>query len=215
MEVVGILVVMVGSTALMGGILWYAYQQEKKRKEILEAKGWTYTKVNRGFKVEGVTDGVLWEYIVRKGSGKNSSSTAMWRTPAEPSEDIVLVGPPLPEAMLAMGFSGMLVQFLAKKVLGEEGAADLGRSRELPVPDALRGKVSVVGTDTEVADAFLTEDNIQALLGAAETFRAIPAVLRWRDKLEVRPMGSDIRSPDGIVATVELGCTLARAAGYA
>lgn len=215
MDLLIIVSIFIAVGAVAAGVIYWSIQQEKLRREAIEAHGWSYAKSGGGFRIEGISDGMVWEYklVVKRGGSANSTGnrrSATWSTAAEPSDEILLLGPQLPAAMLQMGFSGMLVQFLAKMVLGDK-AEDLARARELNVPGPLKGKMSVVGTDQAFADAFLTEPVVQAL-AALETSKP-PAILRWKDSLEIRVLDAP-----GSIATIEaavaLGEVLATSIGY-
>lgn len=83
MEVLIVVGLFVVSAAVAGGLVWFSAKVERERREAFEARGWTYTRKGRHFKVEGVTDGVIWQHELTPSSSKNTSrESAIWRCPA-------------------------------------------------------------------------------------------------------------------------------------
>ena len=205
------------ASALSSGVIafafWYGKKREAERKAWAESKGWRYDKRGSTTVISGDYDGVPFEYKVRRQRSGNSTKTIYsWETAAEPADHVVLVGPPIPSAMLAMGLGGSIVQLVLRMVLGPD-AEQLADVRELPFGTTLfDGKLTILGDDEAFAEGFFVEGTVAKLRELSQS-KMTTAIIRWNARLEVRPMEFSGREAD-IEALVKLGVQLSRGAGF-
>lgn len=203
------------STSVIAFAFWYGKKREAERKAWAESKGWRYDKRGSTTVISGDVDGVPFEYKVRKvRSGNNTKTVYSWETAAEPADHVVLVGPPIPSAVLSMGAAvgSSIVQFVLRVVLGPE-ATQLEDVRELPFGKTLfDGRLTVLGDDEAFAEGFFVEGTVAKLRDLSGS-KTPPAIIRWNDRLEVRPMQFSGREEE-IEELVTLGVQLAQGAGF-
>jgi hypothetical protein len=206
-----------GMVLLFAGLIYRSSQQTKQRIADIEAKGWTHSKrpKGRGFVVEGQTDDVLWTLTLIQSNQSNnsgSSTQTVWSTPAEPSDDVVLAGPKLPQALLALGLGGGVAQMLLKLILGDE-AKDLVGAVEVTLDDpAFHQSFSVVSTNQQAAETLLT-DEVRSALRSSVSSAGAAVVLRWKNRLEVR-LKQGTWTVDEMQELVDLGVRVAAGVGY-
>lgn len=187
-------------------------RDEAARVAFLAHRGWRYERTGQGFVVEG-GETVPWTLTVvrSRGSSSSSSTQTLWETPAEPTTAVVLLGPKLPAMAMNIDMGGMVVQMALRMILGDD-AKDLADAREVTLGSAaFRERFSVLASSDELAASLVVPEIETALLESAFTDAA---VLRWRDRLQVR-ITHGAWDPDEIASLVSLGETVADRCGYA
>lgn len=205
---VGIAVLTVRSTA----------DAHQRREQLCERRGWQYQKGSGGtvFSIIGAEDNVPFELKSLRSKGKNSSSSrrAVWSTPAEPRDGVVLLGPKIPQMMAGLNMGLPIAQMLLRMVLGEE-AADLADIRE--VPDVgetrFRERFTILASSPGLAQEIASSSVCEALLEFSDNSKEPAAVMRWKERLDIR-IPSGLKEAEALERVINLGVIIARRCGH-
>lgn len=219
---IGVLAAILGALALGAVASWVVAREQRARKARAEgcaARGWRYApgKGSARFTVEGSTNGIPWTLCVRRSkSGSSSSShatTTIWEAPADPTGAVVLLGPKLPQAFAGIDLGGAWIQLVLRFLLGDD-ATDLADLQQVEVGSAeLQAEFSVLASTEEDARSVIVPEVDAAVRAAAEPLGALPVVLRWRDRVQVR-IHAGAWEIERIEALVALGVEVAERCGY-
>ena len=191
----------------IGGLVLWSQKQQRARREGFEAKGWRVTTLPNGYRVDGELEGCAWTFeSTHKRNNHRGRNT--WSVAAEPTDRIVLLGPPVPSAMSAMMGSG-LGQMVLKMLLGDE-AKDLATVNTVVFGGDFGSRVSVMATEESAARELITPEVKEAMLRLDGKF---PSVIRWRDRLEIH-VDQRIYDAEALQKIVDLGASLVPQLGY-
>ncbi|SLN16466.1 hypothetical protein [Roseisalinus antarcticus] len=219
----GIVLIVIGLSAISGLVLMVALRAARQRREALralaEGNGWSYREeratAGRGRRIvlAGPTD--RWRLTLYRGPSSSSGGSVQWTDFVAPDagipDGLALLGPPIPEktaqlatTMLA-GFGGQVIGKIFSGIDNDIGA-DISRLAFVP------------GVSPEDGTLFATSDATDALtpiLGHAafadarrgRNERRQPIVMRGAFGLKIR-IRKELATPEEIEALVGFGETL-------
>ncbi len=200
-----------GFIAMIGLFGWLITNGRKKtalRVAACEARGWRYTALGRGFTVQGERGGVPWTVTLTVRPNSDARATTSWEAPAEETAEIVLIGPKLPSVLPQFDFGGAIMQKALSHLIGDNAQDMVGvKQVHSAGSSAFNEHFMVVATTPEQAESFIDRAMEEAMMNAKEHFGMAPAVLRWRNTVQVR-LRTGTWSPEDIDALVTLGVVI-------